>query len=299
MADVTSSDRSDLRAPLDPQSLAAAVGARWHVTCVAETGSTNADLLVAAAAGAGEGLVRIAEHQHGGRGRLDRTWTSPPGAGLTLSLLLRPRVALAHWGWLPLLAGLALREAVAEAAVSADDAVRAVLVETPPALKWPNDLLLGPEQHKVAGILVQVSQAAAQAAAASGDSGPAAVVGLGTNVSTQPGELPVPTATSLAIEGYGTDRTALTVSLLSHFDELYRQWQDAEGDVVASGLLSRYRDACLTIGSNVSLELASGTAHALALDVDAVGRLVVLIDGEDTPRPVTAGDVTHLRPGSR
>lgn len=298
----TSSDRSQSREPLDPQVLAAAVGPRWHVTCVAETGSTNSDLLAAAAAGAAEGVVRVAEHQHGGRGRLDRTWTSPPGAGLTLSLLLRPAVPLARWGWLPLLAGLALHDAVAENAMSMGASAGAAvplgaaasLGAAGPALKWPNDLLLGPEQRKVAGILVQVSQPAA-----GGDLGAAAVVGLGVNVSTESAELPVPNATSLAIEGYATDRTALTVSLLAHLDRLYQQWQDADGDVVAVGLLSRYRDACSTIGADVSLELATGAARARALDVDALGRLVVLIDGEGEPRPLTAGDVTHVWPSSR
>ncbi|MCW2522900.1 MAG: biotin/acetyl-CoA-carboxylase ligase [Frankiales bacterium] len=281
MANVTSADS---RTPIDPKALRALIGPRWEVECVAETGSTNADLLAAAVDGAvADGFVRVAEYQHGGRGRLDRTWTSPPGAGLTLSMLLRPRVPIALWGWLPLLAGLALREAVAASPGGAD---------AQPWLKWPNDLLLGPDQRKVAGILVQVAGAGAGGGMA------AAVVGLGVNVSTEPAELPVPTATSLAIEGCSTDRTALAAGLLDHFDGIYQQWQDAAGDVVATGLLLRYREACSTIGSPVTLELASGSVPAQALDIDAQGRLVVLVAGEEAPRPLTAGDVTHLRAGS-
>ena len=74
----------------------------------------------------------VAEHQHAGRGRLDRSWTSPPRAGLTFSIVLRPTVPIRTWGWLPLLAGVALDEAVAAA------------TGVPVALKWPNDLLHGP-----------------------------------------------------------------------------------------------------------------------------------------------------------
>ena len=97
---------------------------------VAEIGSTNADLVGRAPGRTRpEGTVLVAEHQVAGRGRLDRVWTSPPRAGLTVSFLLRPDVPAARRGWLPLLTGVALAEAVAE--------VTGVL----PSLKWPNDLL--------------------------------------------------------------------------------------------------------------------------------------------------------------
>ena len=99
----------------------------------AVTGSTNADLLARAAAGEPEGAVLAAEHQSAGRGRLGRTWTSPPRAALTFSVLLRPSsVPRARLGWLPLLAGVAVAAAVR--AVAAVDA----------QLKWPNDVLAGP-----------------------------------------------------------------------------------------------------------------------------------------------------------
>src|SRR5689334_25409181 len=112
----------------------------------------------AAADDAPEGAVLVAEHQATGRGRLDRTWVSPPRAGLTVSFLLRPDVPAARRGWLPLLTGVALAEAVGEVT-----GVRA-------SLKWPNDLL-AVDGRKLAGILAE-------------STGTAVVVGVGLNVNT-------------------------------------------------------------------------------------------------------------------
>ena len=81
-----------------------------------QTGSTNADLLEQARAGAAEGLVLVAEEQTAGRGRLGRTWSAPPGAGLIFSVLLRPAdVPPTRLGWLPLLTGVAVAAAVRDA----------------------------------------------------------------------------------------------------------------------------------------------------------------------------------------
>ncbi|AGL20984.1 biotin--[acetyl-CoA-carboxylase] ligase [Actinoplanes sp. N902-109] len=145
---MASSPYTDLtRPPLAVRALQRALivpGGLWQrLDVVAETGSTNADVSQAAQGGAGEGLVVIAEQQVSGRGRRDRQWVSPPRAGLTLSVLLRPGLAdpdrgwvpAPHrtWGWLPLLAGVALREAVER------------IGEIDATLKWPNDLLLPDE----------------------------------------------------------------------------------------------------------------------------------------------------------
>ena len=132
-----------------------------------ETSSTNADLLATARERA-DRQVLVAEQQTSGRGRLDRVWTSPPRAGLLFSMLVRPRAPIAEWGWLPLLTGVALAEAVQDVAGLAC------------ALKWPNDLLLGEQRRKAAGILVQSTE-------------DAVVIGIGLNVSTTLDELPVPT----------------------------------------------------------------------------------------------------------
>jgi BirA family biotin operon repressor/biotin-[acetyl-CoA-carboxylase] ligase len=213
----------------------------------------------------------VAEHQTSGRGRFDRVWTSPPRAGLTFSVLLRPDVPLLMWGWLPLLAGVALAEAVRETAA----------VET--SLKWPNDLLAGRDGRKAAGILVQTA-------------GDAAVVGIGLNVSTTADELPIETATSLAVQGAATlDRTDLLAAILTRIDARAAQWTDCGGDADACGLAEAYRDVCGTIGASVRVTVADGkVVEGQAVDVDAGGRLVVRTSSGE--RTVGAGDVEHLRP---
>ncbi|MDT4930432.1 MAG: BirA family transcriptional regulator [Pseudonocardiales bacterium] len=272
------------RLPLDIDRLRAALVPRWtHVDVVDETASTNADLLAAssdssasaasaasAASVAPDRSVLVAEHQTSGRGRFDRVWNSPPRAGLTFSVLLRPDVPLLLWGWLPLLAGVALAEAVRDTAG----------VET--SLKWPNDLLAGPDGRKAAGILVQTC-------------GDAVVVGIGLNVSTTTDELPVETATSLALQRATTlDRTDLLAAILTRIDARVAQWTDCGGDAAACGLAAAYRDLCGTIGAAVRVTVAdSKTVEGQAVDVDAGGRLVVRTPtGKQT---IGAGDVEHLR----
>lgn len=264
------------RTPLDAEALRAALGPRWsRVEVVAETASTNADLL--ADPGAPDRSVLVAENQVAGRGRLDRSWVSTPGAGLTFSVLVRPTAPVARWGWLPLLAGMALAEAVATTTGVAT------------ALKWPNDLLARPAgaggdaAGKAAGILAQ-------------SAGDAVVVGIGLNVSTTQAELPVPTATSLALCGAaGTDRTDLLVALLSRLDARLAQWDDVAGDAAACGLADAYRAACATLGRDVAVSGVDGaTVRGRAVDVDEHGRLV--LQTPDGTRVVGAGDVEHVRP---
>lgn len=271
---------SDLdRPPLRAEPLRRALirpGSLWTALDVVErTGSTNADVVSAAKAGAAEGLVRVAEAQDAGRGRLDRGWVSPPSAGLTFSVLLRPGPVPVHrWGWLPLLAGVALTRAVRR------------LGEVEAGLKWPNDLLLGPGRKKAAGLLAEVVN------------GGALVLGIGLNVTTRADELPRPDATSLRIEGAAcTDRDPLLRAILRELAEDYVLWRDHDGDPEASGLRRAYAESCDTLGRRVRVELpGSETLLGEAVDVDTDGRLVVDPDGGGRSVPVAAGDVVHARP---
>ncbi|MBA3524885.1 MAG: biotin--[acetyl-CoA-carboxylase] ligase [Geodermatophilaceae bacterium] len=263
------------RPPLAARALAPGLvgGASiWHdIRVVGQTGSTNADLAEAARDGAAEGLVLIAEEQVRGRGRLARDWNSPPQAGLTLSVLLRPRVPRAGWGWLPLLAGVSLATAVAEVA------------ELPTFLKWPNDLLLGEGRGKAAGILAEVAE-------------DAVVLGLGLNVSTRRDELPHGGATSLAVEGATRlDRATVLRAVLRGLDQRYRAWSAADGDAIACGLHRDYETLCDTLGRDVRVALPSGELHGRAEGIDATGRLLVR-DSRGGVHPLAAGDVTHVRP---
>jgi BirA family biotin operon repressor/biotin-[acetyl-CoA-carboxylase] ligase len=260
---------SDLdRPPLSAARLRRVVepGGWRHVDVVTSTGSTNDDLVAAALAGEPAGLVLVAEEQHAGRGRLDRRWEAPPRSALLLSALLRPTPALSTWNLLPFVAGVAIAEAVR--AVARLDA----------SLKWPNDVMVG--GRKLGGILVQAADTAV-------------VVGVGINVSVRADELPVPTATSIAIEGGVVDREALTKEVLRAVRRRYDRWWAAGG--AAEGVLPAYREICDTIGRDVRIELPAGHAvEGRAEDVDDLGRLVVTTGAGE--QRFTVGDVLHVRP---
>ncbi|GAA1787336.1 biotin--[acetyl-CoA-carboxylase] ligase [Luedemannella flava] len=278
------------RPPLHEAALRRAliVGDLWtDVRVVARTGSTNADVASAGRDGAPEGLVIVAEQQDAGRGRLGRTWVSPPRAGLAVSVLLRPAAPIARWGWLPLLAGVALAEAVGRVGVV--DAV----------LKWPNDLLVrsatasdlvGPGYGKCAGLLAEMVP------------GGAVVLGIGLNVHQRVDELPPPAElgalppVSLALAGaLCTDRDPLLRALLRSLATWYSRWSAADGDPVASGVREAYLRGCVTLGADVRVSLPDGaTVAGRASDVDLDGRLVV-VDATGDRRAVAAGDVRHVR----
>lgn len=254
---------------MDTASLRSALAGRWsRIDVVDETTSTNADLL--ARADLGDRVALVAEHQTSGRGRFDRVWTSPPRAGLTFSAALRPQVPLARWGWLPLLAGVALAEAVRHETGVAT------------SLKWPNDLLV--DGRKAAGILAQTSGAEL------------VVIGIGLNVSTTRDELPFASATSLALEGTTSlDRTTLLVAILTRLDARAAQWTDFAGDAEACGLVAAYRECCATIGARARVSGADGSVlEGVVDDVDADGRLVIQSGG--ATHTISTGDVEQLRP---
>jgi BirA family biotin operon repressor/biotin-[acetyl-CoA-carboxylase] ligase len=283
------------RKPLDAAGLARALvrpGGLWQAVEVEDrTGSTNADLLARALGGAPEGVVLAAEEQSAGRGRMGRTWVSPPRAALTFSLLVRPAaVPPARRGWLPLLAGVAVASAVT--------AVTGVQTR----LKWPNDVLAGPA--KLGGILAEAV-------------GDAVVVGVGLNVSTEPGELPPPgpgalAATSLRIAGSpapdiagsaapdiagsaALEREPLLIAILAGFERWYQAWCRADGDPERSGLRAGYTQLSGTIGRRVRAELPGGQVlSGPAVGVDLDGRLLVRVSSGAVV-PVAAGDVVHLR----
>lgn len=264
-------------------------GGLWQaIEVTGSTGSTNADLLARAAQGAPEGLVLTAEEQLAGRGRMGRSWVSPPRSSLMFSLLLRPhQVPVGRRGWLPLLTGVAVAEAV-----NAATGIRA-------RLKWPNDLMvrdaLSARDAKLAGILAEAS-------------GGAIVVGVGLNVSTTPDELPPPPpgglpATSLratttdqaATDNSVPDRETLLAAILASFERWYEPWRQASGDPEASGLRPAYTRLCATIGRRVRAELPGDQLlSGLAVGVDSDGRLLVR-EPSGTEVPVAAGDVVHLR----
>ena len=265
------------RPPLDPVALSTALtrpGSLWQeVEVLPSCPSTNAELARRARAGTEAGAVLVADHQSAGRGRLDRVWVTPPGSALTFSVLLAPeRIPAARWTWLPLLVGIAVAEGVRRVA------------EVDCTLKWPNDVLVG--DRKLAGILVERIER---------PSGAVAVVGVGLNVSLTEDELPVHTATSLALEGAATtDRTVVLREVLRALEALFLQWQADLGDPKL-GLVDSYVRRCSTLGRQVRVDLPSGeqvVGEATGIDTD--GRLEVRT--AEGRLLLGAGDVVHVRP---
>ncbi len=241
-------DHEAARPPLDAARARRALGDAYDVEVVEAAPSTNARVADRARAGAAEGLVVVAEHQTAGRGRLGRTWTTPARSALTQSVLLRPPVAATDWPWLPLLTGVAVARALREAGAPAD-------------LKWPNDVLLG--DAKVAGLLVERVET---------PDGPAAVVGIGINVSTTRAELGLDTATSLAEAGVVVDRTDLLVTLLRSLRREYDGWLAAGGSPAESGLHAAYSSLCVTLGRPVRVEVPAGEPVTGVADRDRARR---------------------------
>jgi BirA family biotin operon repressor/biotin-[acetyl-CoA-carboxylase] ligase len=263
-------DRDVLRPPLDVAALRAELigtGLGWRqLDVVAQTGSTNADLLARAASGIDvDGAILIAEHQTAGRGRQGRGWSATPRAQITVSVGVSVvDVPTTTWGWLPLASGVAVVDAVAPL-------LQVTGVEA--GLKWPNDVLAG--GGKLAGILADVAK-------------PVVVIGVGLNVTQAPEE--VTRATSLLDLGVAApDRDQLVCSLLRELGERIVQWRSA-----APQLAADYRTRSLTIGARVRAQLPGGKeVVGTARDIDDQGRLCLETDGETVV--VSAGDVVHLR----
>lgn len=237
------------------------------IDVVPTTGSTNADLVADVHAGGAPGRVLIAGEQTAGRGRLARQWVSPANASVSMSMSLAPSQPADRWGWLSLLAGLAVSTALTELAPDGVDV----------SLKWPNDVLV--DGGKVCGILSERVER---------PGGARAVVGLGINLALQRDELPVPTATSLLLAGFETTADEVVVGVLKHFERNFRIFE-SEGT-----LREQYRRRCASIGADLTISTAGGPPiPGIGHDVDDFGHIQVRTrQGIET---FAVGDVVHAR----
>jgi BirA family transcriptional regulator, biotin operon repressor / biotin---[acetyl-CoA-carboxylase] ligase len=283
-----------LRPPLDAAVLSDGLvgpGMPWRqLQVVAETGSTNADLIARSAGGADiDGSVLLAEYQNAGRGRHGRQWVAPSHTQIALSLGVGAMsVPRPGWGWLSLAAGVAVVDALT--------AVTGIMA----GLKWPNDVLVG--GGKLAGILAEVAASATTRVRdePGGErrrylqSAPVIVLGLGLNVTLTADEAPGPVATSLLMLGSAvTDRNILARQILRELAVRIDAWRTAGGADPA--LVADYQRYSLTLGSQVQATLPGDRQLVgLAQAVDEMGRLCVDIGDETVP--ISAADITHVRP---
>lgn len=291
-------DQQNQLTPVDAdavRSLCAAQGLEGvAVHSVVQTESTNADaaklaqaVAIDSSAPGEESAVQVvvAATQTAGRGRLDRQWTDQGDNSLSFSFVRQVPGSIQpeSWGWIPLLAGLAVVTVVREHGVEAQT-------------KWPNDVIVRDAKaetadsgyKKIAGILSE---------AVAGSGGPdQVVVGVGINLTGDEADLPVPTATSVQAAG-GTEltRESILAKVLVEFDRLWRTWVETGGDVAVAGLDARYARMSSTIGAEVTVRGASAEATCgTATGVDGQGQLLVVqLDGVEVA--VNVGDVEQVR----
>ena len=248
------------RAPLDESVIGSLISQYWRVSVVDLTASTQSDLAELVVAGhAKNGDVIVAEYQSAGRGRLGRTFEAPEGSALLFSIYLIPKRSSGEWGFIAQLAALSMRDVISE------------YLTREVKLKWPNDILIG--DKKVAGLIAQIV-------------GNGVIIGIGLNVEMSIEELPVSTATSLAIVGSGElDRNQILSQFFSSFESKFQDWDEGR-DFTAD-----YSKVSATLGKEVEIQVAGRENRSgMAQFITSTGALI-LADGFE----VNVGDVVHLR----
>jgi len=237
-----------------------------------EVESTQLVLKAMAAEGTPEGTAVLAEHQTKGRGRLHRSWSSPPG-NIAMSVLLRPEIAPRNAFGFPLLAGVAVVRAI-KAACGLEC-----------GLKWPNDVVC--REHKLGGVLIEMT--------ADMDRVVDLFLGIGLNVNTPqsglPQGLPFPATSVLAQKGATCPRVNLVQELLVQIEDLYTTFVHQGFEPVRLA----WKETSITLGRQVQAMGPEGhTIEGLAEDIDAFGSLIIKTPAGEA-HSVTSGDVT-LRP---
>lgn len=249
--------------------LPASVSWRGSVYHYQTIDSTNLEAKRLAAQGAPHGTIVLAEHQSGGRGRLGRSFHSPAGCGIYMSLLLRPRCKAEQ-----------LMHLTCATAVAVCDGIQKA-VDLRPGIKWTNDLVLG--DRKLGGILTELGLTASGAL-------DYAIIGIGINCNHALSDFPPELhsmVTSLALStGILVDRAAIAAAVI---EALYQM--DAHL-LEPAHFLPRYRKNCITLGREISLLHADGQVeHGTALDVDESGGLLVRFS-DNTVKTVSSGEVS-------
>lgn len=236
---------------------------------LAETASTNEVAKKKAIAGAPQGTIVLAEKQLAGKGRMGRTWVSPAGSGIWLSIILRPPIRPAQAAQLTFVN-----------AVGACTALREQ-INLPVTIKWPNDLMLN--ERKICGILTELS--------AEIDRVNYVIVGLGLNVNQRRQDFPADIqdkATSLASEsGNSFRRVDLLLAVLNSIEKSYKEYCH-EG---FRPILGKWRELNSTLGREVHVVTQDESYYGIAEEVDEEGKLLVR-KANGRLESVLAGDVS-------
>jgi len=228
----------------------------WRVSVVDEIDSTQNYLRTS---NPKSGDLITAEYQSAGRGRLDRKFDAEKSSALLFSFYFEPETLIKNFGYLTLLVGASVAATLNE-----------ITESNKFKCKWPNDILFN--GRKVAGILAEKNNAGV-------------IVGIGINVSTSEGALPVAHATSIFLATkLILDRNILLARILNNLANDLLDWQNGRD------LTQKYRNLSATIGSQVRVELpGDSSVEAMAVDIDETGSLHL-----NNGQIITVGDVIHL-----
>ena len=243
---------------------------RWQVQILGEVTSTNTLLKELGRQGAPAGTVLVADRQTGGRGRLGRSFLSPDGVGVYFSALIRPNCAPTELMHLTCAVAVAMCDAVENA------------FGFSPGIKWTNDLVVGTK--KLGGILTELGLDPKTGRVSY------AVLGIGINCGQEPGDFD-PSIREIAtsarmVLGREADRERLIAEMVRALEAMDQQLLRSP-----AAMLERYRRDCITLGQQVSIVRGDEVRHALALDIDAEGGLIVRYDSGEIGT-VTSGEVS-------
>lgn len=260
-----------------PEGLAVTNVVYYH-----ETDSTNTRAKQAAEDGEKSGTLFITECQTGGRGRRGRTWESPAGSGIWMSLLLRPEIKPFDASMLTIVAAMGMKDAIEEiigAGDGAGDEDGTGQGGIHCKIKWPNDIVLG--DRKICGMLTEMS--------AETDWINYVVIGIGVNVNTTEFDDSIKDmASSILLQtGSSVKRSDIVVAFARHFSRYYDEFLK---ECNLSGLADDYNKALINVGRDVKIVERDGSFVAKAVGIDETGSLIVEKDG-DTIR-IVAGEVS-------
>ena len=243
---------------------------QWQVQVFEEVTSTNTLLKELGRQGAPAGTVLVADRQTGGRGRLGRTFLSPGGVGVYFSALIRPDCAPTELMHLTCAVAVAMCDAVENA------------FDFRPGIKWTNDLVVGTK--KLGGILTELGLDPKTGRVSY------AVLGIGINCGQESGDFDpairgIATSARMVL-GHEADRERLIAEMVRALEAMDRTLLRSP-----AAMLERYRRDCITLGQRVSIVRGDEVRHALALDIDAEGGLIVRYDSGETGT-VTSGEVS-------
>jgi len=234
--------------------------------------STNSFATELAEKGASHGTAVIADCQTKGRGRMGRSWISPPGDNIYMSVILTPSMRLKEATLLTIMAGVACCGALRNT------------TGLPVEIRWPNDLMVS--HKKLGGILTEIKSG--------GEKIVYAVTGIGINVNTKVEEFPPEVgmiATSVRIEkGKTESRTFLMAEILNEMDLWYRVFAQRRKDT----LLNEWRRLTSMMGKPVQVTMGDKVINGLAYDIDDEGMLIVKL-ASGSLRRISSGDLVVLR----